>query len=104
MTEQSWKRTERRIAALLGGQRAPITGRRGADVAHPQLAIEVKHRKALPQWLQDSIAQAVACAEAGQLPIVVLHEAGQRHGNDLAIMRLSDFTARLEDCDPARLQ
>ena len=94
MTEASWKRTERLVASALGGERVPVTGRaRGdaPDVAHDWLSIEVKHRKALPAWLQDAISQAVAAAGISQLPIVVLHACGQRHGNDLVVLRLADF-------------
>ncbi|GAP05911.1 hypothetical protein ATHL_00752 [Anaerolinea thermolimosa] len=90
----TWKATERAIARRLGGKRVPITGRaRGSapDVAHTWLSIEVKHRKRLPRWLADAIDQAVAAAVEGQLPIVILHESGQRHDNDLVLTRLSDF-------------
>ena len=47
----AWKRTERRIAAGLAGVRVPVTGRaRGdaPDIPHDRLALEVKHRAALP--------------------------------------------------------
>lgn len=91
MTEKSWKRTERRIAALLGGERVPIAGRQGADIAHSWLSIEAKHRQTLPRWLTEAIAQAQAAADDHQLPVVVLHEAGQRHDRDLVVMTLRDF-------------
>jgi len=47
MADKRWKATERRIAALLGGRRVPVSGRgRGnaPDIAHPWLALEVKDR------------------------------------------------------------
>lgn len=91
MTERAWKRTERRVAAVLGGQRIPITGRKGPDVSHPLLAIEVKHRAVLPQWLRAAVAQAVACAGRDQLPVAVLHEAGQHHSEHMVVLRLRDF-------------
>lgn len=97
-TNKTWKRTERKIAALTGGKRVPVTGRaRGdaPDVAHDTLAIEVKHRAALPAWLHSAMAQAVASQRGEQLPIVILHEAGQRHAQDYVIMRLADFTSRV---------
>lgn len=91
----TWKAVERAIAQRLGGQRVPITGRqRGSapDVAHEEFGIEVKHRKALPSWLLDAMDQAVACSGDGaKLPVVVLHQAGQRHDNDLIVLRLKDF-------------
>lgn len=93
MTTQ-WKRTERRVAGILGGKRVPVTGRgRGdaPDIQHPWLCPEVKHRRKLPAWLHEAMAQARAAATSEQLPIVVLHESGQRHTNDMVLVRLSDF-------------
>jgi len=90
----TWKSTERAVAAQLGGQRVPITGRQRGDVPdvqHDWLAVEVKHRKALPAWLHDAMAQAVAAQRDGQLPVVVLHEAGQQHDDDIVCVRLRDF-------------
>ena len=89
-----WKETERRIASLLGGQRVPITGRQRGDVpdiAHDFLAIEVKERRHLPGWLLDGMAQAVAAARGGQMPIVVLHQAGDRYEDALVVVRLKDW-------------
>jgi hypothetical protein len=37
------------------------------------------------------MAQAVAAQQAGQLPLVVLHEAGTRHADDLVCLRLGDW-------------
>ncbi len=92
--DKPWKRTERRVADMLGGERVPVTGRqRGSapDISHDWLSIECKHRKTLPAWLFDALAQAEASKRGDQLPIVILHEAGQRHANDLVVLRLSDF-------------
>ncbi len=96
MSEALWKKTERRVAAIFGGKRIPITGRQRGDVpdvAHPWLSIEVKTRRALPAWLREAMAQAVAAAQPDQLPVVVLHEVGDRHADDLVLLRLSDFKA-----------
>jgi len=91
----TWKAVERSIAKIVGGERVPITGRqRGSapDVAHEWLGIEIKHRKQLPAWLHDAMAQAVACSDNGdKLPIVVLHEKGRRHADDFVVVKLSDF-------------
>ncbi len=41
MPDKRWKATERRVAALLGGRRVPVSGRgRGdaPDIAHPWFA------------------------------------------------------------------
>jgi hypothetical protein len=92
----AWKRTERAVAQRLGGRRVPVTGRaRGnaPDIAHPRLSVEVKHRKTLPAWLVDAMAQARAAARDGQTPIVVLHQNGQRHDDDLVVIAIADFLA-----------
>ncbi len=94
MTEKAWKATERQIAAALGGERVPITGRqRGSapDVRHDWLAIEVKHRRRIPAWLLEAMAQARASAGASQLPIAVVHEHGHRFSEALVVLRLEDF-------------
>ena len=95
MTTRSWKRSESEIAARLGGQRVPITGRNGTDIAYPRLAIEVKSRTSLPAAWREWMRQARAGAPEGRLPCVVMHEAGRRHDEDLVLMRLADF-ANLE--------
>jgi len=94
VTDQAWKTAERRIATLLGGERVPVTGRQrgnAPDVAHSWLSIEVKHRKSLPAWLFDAMAQARASAGGQQLPIAVLHQAGDLYTRSLVVMELSDF-------------
>ena len=80
----------------LGGQRVPDSGRaRGdaPDIAHLRLSIECKHRKSLPAWLLDAMAQAVACAGPEQIPVAILHEHGSRHDGDLCVVRLADLRA-----------
>jgi len=96
MSERAWKRTERKVARKLDGERIPVTGRaRGSapDVALPWACVEVKHRKTIPRWLLEAVDQAQASAQDDQLPLVVLHEAGMSHDRDLVVMRLRDFTA-----------
>ena len=59
MPDRAWKRAERAIARHLGGQRRPVTGRGSQpDVAAPRLAIEGKHRKALPPRLTRALTHA----------------------------------------------
>ena len=90
MPDKRWKATERKIAALLGGRRVPVSGRgRGdqPDIAHPWLAIECKDRATLPAWLLDALAQAEGSASADQLPVTVLHRAGDRHDRALMVLR-----------------
>ena len=90
MANANWKRTERAIAARLNGRRQGATGRRGPDVVTGWLSVEVKHRRRLPAWLKDAQRQAQSGA-GDRLPLVILHECGQRHSDDLVLMRLGDF-------------
>jgi len=87
----TWKAAERAIAARLGGTRVPVSGRaRGdaPDIAHPTYSIEVKHRKTLPAWIADAMNQAECSREGAQLPVVILHEEGQRYDECYAVVRL----------------
>lgn len=90
-----WKEAERRIAALLGGRRVPITGRERGDVPdieHPALSIEVKHRKKLPSLPMKAMEQADAASkDSGKPSLVVLHQHGQPYEQALIIMRLGEF-------------
>ena len=101
MTEKSWKKSERRIAALLGGRRVPVSGRgRGdvPDIDHASLAIEVKSRKTMPRWLQDALEQAEASAKDGQLPVAIFHQRGQRYEDSLVVMRLHSLSEANDNC------
>ena len=103
MSRKTWKDTERAIAGRLNGQRVPVSGRaRGdaPDIAHPRLALEVKHRKSLPAWLHEAMAQAVACAGKDQTPVAILHEHGGRHDRDLCVLRLVDLQRLIEEREP----
>ena len=45
---KDWKACERKVAALLGGTRIPVSGRgcgHSPDIEHERLSIEVKSRK-----------------------------------------------------------
>jgi hypothetical protein len=97
MSNPQWKRTERRIAALLGGTRVPISGRQRGDqpdIAHADFSIEVKHRATIPAWLTDAMHQSEAAAGADQLPIVIIHEHGKPYADALVVLKLSQFVER----------
>ena len=51
----------------------------------------MKTRRKLPQWLRAAVEQAQRNADDGGVPLVVLHETGRRHDNDVVLMRLADF-------------
>jgi hypothetical protein len=97
---KDWKSCERKVAALLGGRRIPVSGRaRGysPDIHHERLSIEVKSRRKLPAWLEDAMKRAEACAQDGQLPLMVLHQDGQRYQDALIVMRLKDLSTSGEE-------
>jgi hypothetical protein len=60
------------------------------------IVAEVKHRKRLPQWLKDALAQAKQHAGGDRLAVAVLHEHG-RH-DSLVVLSLSDFQEWFGDC------
>jgi hypothetical protein len=95
MADKTWKRTEREVAALIGGERVPITGRgRGSepDVRHDIYSVEIKYRKALPDWMHDALDQAEkAKKRPDQLPIVIFREKGQRVSQAFVMLRLGEF-------------
>ena len=88
-----WKNVERAIARRLGGERMSnhALGLQMPDVETTAYSVEVKHRKALPAWLESAMRQAEANATPGKLAIVVLHESGRRHENNLVVVRMRDF-------------
>ena len=93
MHADTWKRTEKLTAARLGGRRNGVTGTATVDVETERLAVECKARKALPRLLTDAMTSAVRKAKAGQVPLVVLHQTGQRHDQDIVCMRMRDYEA-----------
>jgi len=86
---QRGNEAERAIAKRLGGRRVGQFG--GEDVILPWASVEVKERVSFPAWLIEAVGQAWGHAKKGQLPLVVLHTLGTRHGKDMVVMRLEDF-------------
>jgi hypothetical protein len=98
MGEAKWKRCEREVAKLLGGQRQPITGRPSPDVVTNRLAVEVKLRSRIPRWLLRGLGQAEAAAEeTGRMPLLVLvfAQGKGRRAKRLAVLPLE---ALVESC------
>ena len=96
---KDWKAWERKVAALLDGERILVSGRgRGysPDIRHERLSIEVKSRRKLPAWIEDAMKQAKAAASEGQLPVAVLHQDGRRYADSLVVLRLEDFSNYLK--------
>jgi hypothetical protein len=88
-----WQQHERRTAEALGAERVGNSGRATSDARSKWLSIECKTRKALPAWLQYGMRQAEAGAGETRLPVLVLHQEGERAGRDLVCMRRDDFAA-----------
>jgi hypothetical protein len=97
MTDKLWKSWERKIAKYIGGERIPVSGRQrgyAPDIKHAWLAVEIKQRKKLPEWIADAMRQAEASAIGVQLPVVILAEKGQETGETYILCRLSQFRDR----------
>lgn len=88
---KTWKATERMTARMLGGQRVGNRGTNTEDVSHGWLSVECKHRKEIPSWLKLAMWQARTNAAADKLPVVILHESGARHTDNLVVIRMADF-------------
>ncbi|MBF0487215.1 MAG: hypothetical protein HQK98_03555 [Nitrospirae bacterium] len=84
---QRGKAAERAVAKRMNGKRIGIMG--GEDVEHPLFSIEVKSRKAFVAG--DWMSQAVRNCPEGKTPLVVVHVSGQRHTEDMVIIRMKDF-------------
>ncbi len=89
--DKTWKACERAIARAVGGVRVGPTGEATPDVQSDWLAVEVKTRKRLPAWLLAAMQQAQANRTGDRLALVILHEVGRRHDDDLVLLRLADF-------------
>ena len=95
---RAFKGTERAIAKRLGGDRVGHLG--GADVTiGGWLSVECKHRRTVPAWLKNALAQSRRNAGVSQLAVAIIHEEGQRHDGDLVLMTLADFESWFGDND-----
>lgn len=81
------KETEKAIAKLLGGRRVGILGKE--DIDHPDYTVEVKSRKSFAG--SKFLEQAERHNADDKTAIAIVHVTGQRHGNDIVMMRLRDF-------------
>ena len=94
MPTATWKHTERSFAKAIGGKRNHFESE---DVSHPLFSCEIKHRSRqnYPARLRNWFEQARAGAEEDKIPLLAIHLAGEIRGNDLVIMRRSDFEGLL---------
>ena len=91
MSEELWKRTERKIAGDFGTERVLQKGRDVPDFETDAVIGEVKSRKTLPKWLKDAMAQARQYAQPlnCKLPVLCLKERGMR--GYLVVIHSEDF-------------
>lgn len=81
------KATERAVAKLTGGKRIGVLG--NDDVQAGPWSIEVKGRVRFSG--SAFMQQACRNCPKGKTPLVVVHVTGQRHANDLVMIRLADW-------------
>jgi hypothetical protein len=86
---KSWKAAELSWRSI-GGTRAHFEQ---FDVSHPLFAIESKLRdiKGYPTTVRKWMEQAVSATPEGKIPLLAIHLKGETRGNDLVVIRRSDF-------------
>ena len=109
----TWKASERRMAAILGGQRVPVSGRErghqpdidGVTVAGRRLAIEHKYGAALlSARINEAFKQARAAARSGEdIPIVTIEDTGHGVRNLRAVILEAETFAAVVDWYRQRL-
>lgn len=104
MADKIWKVVERRVGEILGlprgSQRVGARGDSSFDVIAPievdgrQLGVEVKYRRAIPEWIFDAVAQAMGHKKTVDEPhdaIVVLAGYRKTKRQYLALLPLDDY-------------
>jgi len=98
----TWKASERRMAAKMGGVRVPVSGRQrgdqpdiaGASIAGIPLTIEHKYgRRILSSRLHEALDQAEAARRSpGEIPVVTVEEVREGRANrHLVILDVEDW-------------
>lgn len=94
MTDKSWKAVERRVARFFGCGRTPcsggMSGHTRADVIHPRLFVEVKHRARTDVGSLYMRTRELARAE-GKVPVIALKD--KRVKCDLLVVDKADLLA-----------
>ena|SRR3990167_6352938 len=101
MPDKTWKKRERKGAALLGTTRNPLSGggrsTGGQDSQHPTIWVESKYRKqhtAIQTWRAAEQARMSAVREGygcGLVTRTVLLLSQRSTGGDFLLLRLQDF-------------
>lgn len=86
---KSWKAAELSWRSI-GGKREHFEAQ---DVSHPIFSIESKLRdlKGYPRTVRKWFEQARVNAPKGKVPLLAIHLKGEERGNDLVVIRRSDF-------------
>lgn len=113
----TWKGGELHVAGFLGGERIPVTGRKGKrkkgeieeevgkppDVDHEVLAIECKEGKSIPKFFENAMAQAISArtwyrkrGKGERIPVVVMHPFRARRDETFLVLRFCDIQAFLD--------
>lgn len=79
-------------AKMLGGKNVGTI--EGQDISHEIFSGESKHRKTFAG--QKVMDQAIKNCPVGKIPIGIVHILRQEHGNDIVMIRLSDFLALVD--------
>ena len=89
MPTKTWKKNELSWSKL-GAHRNHFESE---DCSHPLFSIECKHRSIqnYPKTLRNWFEQAKTNAGQYKIPLLAIHLAGEIRGNDLVVMRRSDF-------------
>lgn len=89
MPTKTWKKNELSWRSI-GAHRNHFEAE---DCSHSLFSIECKHRspKNYPKRVRDWYQQSLQNAGEGKIAILAIHMAGEIRGNDLVIMRRSDF-------------
>ena len=54
-------------------------------------SVEAKHRKKLPDYIVSGMKQAEDAGSKGQIPVLGLHQKGDRYEDSYIVMRVSTF-------------
>ena len=89
MPTKTWKNNERSWKSI-GAKRNHFEAE---DCRHAIFSLETKHRNRqnYPARLRDWFEQARQNARGEKIPLLSIHLAGEIRGNDLVVLRRSDF-------------
>lgn len=98
MPTHTWKDVERSVAAQLGGQRNPLSGRNGkhtrGDVILGDYYVEVKHRKRIP-FYADFLQATQQAVDENKVLLFVFHQKGS--STNIVMVDLDIFASLLSD-------